>query len=366
MEQDNIFRIALTKVPHIGSVQGKLLIETFGDATAVFKTKKSLLEKVDGIGQIRADAIKRFSDFASCEKELKFIEQQNIQCLFYTEENYPHRLRHCHDAPIILFFKGNANCNASRILAVVGTRSNTFYGKDVCETIIEDLKNHDIMIVSGLAYGIDTIAHKAALKNNMPTVAVLAHGLDRIYPYQNKSLALKMLEQGGLITSFVSQTNPDKQNFPSRNRITAGMADALLVVETGEKGGSLITAEIAFSYHKEIFAVPGRVNDPKSAGCLRLIKNQKAILVESAADIIQNMAWGDQQKQQKKQQLSLFHELTEAQQQVISHFKNGDTLHIEKLIAATGFAGSALASALLSLEMLDILECLPGKKYRIK
>jgi DNA processing protein len=367
MEQEILCRIALTKIPHIGCVHARTLIETFGDATSIFKSKISSLEKIEGIGTVRAASIKNFNSFNECEKEIKFTSQHQIQILFHTDKNYPRRLQHCHDAPILLYYKGNADVNATRILAIVGTRTNTTYGKDSCESILQELQKHDITTISGLAYGIDTIAHQTSLQLQLPTIAVLAHGLDRIYPYSNKKLAQQMIENGGLITSFGMGTIPDKQNFPSRNRITAGMADGLVIIETGRKGGSLITAEIAHSYNREIFAIPGRINDTKSAGCLELIKSQKALLISSAADIVDNLGWTTEKKSlQKNQQMKLFQELDAMQKHILGQFETEQILHMEQILMRTGLSGSSIASALLSLEMLDLIESIPGKRFRIK
>lgn len=232
MNNDLLYQIALTLVPNIGNVHAKSLVNMYGDAQSVFKAKKKDLEHIEGIGTIRANSIKAFTDFESCEAEIGFTEKYKITPLFITHNNYPQRLLNCYDCPTLLFYRGNADLNTSKIVSVVGTRNNSEYGKNICEKIIADLTAENIMVVSGLAFGIDTIAHKAALKNNLPTVGVLAHGLDRIYPSQNKTIAKQMTEQGGLLTEFLSNTNPDKQNFPKRNRIVAGMCDAVIVIET--------------------------------------------------------------------------------------------------------------------------------------
>ena len=279
MTNDLLYQIALTLVPNIGDVHAKILATHFGDASSIFNAKKKELESIEGIGTVRASAIKSFNNFASCEKEMEFIEQYKITPLFITDKDYPKRLLNCYDSPALLFYKGNTDLNISKIISVVGTRNNNDYGKAACEKLIDDLSNENILIVSGLAFGIDTIAHKTAVKNNLPTIGVLAHGLDRIYPPQNKTLAKQMVENGGLLTEFLSNTIPDKQNFPKRNRIVAGMCDAVIVIESSKKGGSLITAELGNSYNKDVFAIPGRIYDSKSEGCNYLIKNNKASLI---------------------------------------------------------------------------------------
>ncbi len=235
MPNDLLYQIALTLVPNIGDVYAKALVNTYGSAEAVFKAKKKDLEHLEGIGSVRASSIKAFLDFTSSEAEIKFIEQLKITPLFITDKNYPQRLLNCYDSPLLLFYRGNADLNTAKIISIVGTRNPSDYGKMLCEKIVEDLQAENILILSGLAYAIDTIAHKAALKNKLPTVGVLAHGLDKIYPQQNKMLAKQMVEHGGLLIEFLSATNPHKQNFPKRNRIVAGMCDALIVIESSKK-----------------------------------------------------------------------------------------------------------------------------------
>ena len=233
MSDELLYQLALTLVPQIGDVQAKLLVQQLGSASAVFKAPLRTLEKLDGIGTVRAAAIRSFRDFSLAEKELQFIETHKITPLFLTDAAYPKRLLHCLDAPTLLFYKGTADLNTSRIIAIVGTRTNTDYGKAVTEKLVQDLAAHQILVVSGLAYGIDAYAHKAALKNGLPTVGVVGHGLDKIYPPAHAGLAQEMVQKGGgLLSEFFSGTKPDKHNFPLRNRVVAGIADATIVVET--------------------------------------------------------------------------------------------------------------------------------------
>jgi DNA processing protein len=306
MHNDLLYQIALTIVPNIGDIHAKALINHFGNAHDIFRAKKKDLEVIEGVGSIRAKCIKDFTSFHLAEDEIVFIEKYKISPLFITDNNYPQRLLNCYDSPSLLYYKGEADLNTSKIVAIIGTRNNNDYGKTVCEKIIEGLIGQHVMIISGLAFGIDTIAHKTALKNGLDTVAVLAHGLDRIYPSQNKGLAKEIIKQGGLLTDFRSNTNPDKQNFPKRNRIVAGMSDAVIVVETGIKGGSLITAELANGYNRDVFAIPGRTGDTKSEGCNYLIKNNKASLITNADDILENMGWKVYKKPVIKKQRELF------------------------------------------------------------
>jgi DNA processing protein len=365
MYNDLLYQIALTLVPNIGDVHSKALVNRYGDALSIFKARKKDLDNMEGIGTVRAKSIKGFTDFSSCEEEVKFIEKYKIRPLFITDENYPKRLLNCYDSPVLLYYRGNANLNNTRIISVVGTRNNSDYGKMVCEKFIEDLKSENILVVSGLAFGIDTIAHKAALKNNLQTVAVLAHGLDRIYPTQNKQVAKQMTEQGGLLTDFISNTNPDKQNFPKRNRIVAGICDAVIVIESSKKGGSLITAELGNGYNKDVFAIPGRVSDSKSEGCNYLIKNNKAALINSADDFLDMMNWKTSPKPSTKKQRELFIELAPDEKIIVDILQQQDNIQIDELYFKSGLSSSAVATALLMLEMQNIVASLPGKVYKL-
>jgi DNA processing protein len=365
MHNDLLYRIALTLVPNIGAVHAKALINIYGSAQAVFKARKKELDHIEGIGIIRAKSIKDFNDFSSSEAEIKFIEKYKITPLFITDEQYPKRLLNCYDSPALLYYRGNADLNTSRIIAVVGTRINSDYGKMVCEKMIEDLRAENVLIVSGLAFGIDTIAHKAALKNNLQTVAVLAHGLDRIYPPQNKTLAKHITEQGGLLTEFISNTNPDKQNFPKRNRIVAGMCDAIIVMESSKKGGSLITAELGNGYNKDVFAIPGRTTDSKSEGCNYLVKTNKAALISSADDFLEMMNWKAAPKPSAKKQRELFIELSPDEKTVVDILQQQDSIQIDELYFKSGLSSSSVASALLMLEMQNVIIALPGKLYKL-
>lgn len=362
---DLLYQLALTMIPNIGDVQAKGLINCYGDAASVFKAPKKQLENIEGIGTIRAANIKSFADFSSCEAEIAFIEKYKITALFLTDKDYPQRLLNSFDSPSLLFYRGNADLNKSKIISIVGTRNHSDYGRHQCEKIVEDLQEEDVLIVSGLAYGIDTIAHKASLKNNLATVGVVAHGLDRIYPSQNKALAKQMTTNGGLLTDFASGTKPDKQNFPRRNRIVAGMCDAVLVIESGLKGGSLITAELANGYNKDVFALPGKSTDLKSEGCNHLIRSNKASLITSAADILEAMNWLPKEKKSPKPQRELFIELTPDEKKIVDILQQSDSVQIDELNFKSGLSSSAVASALLMLEMQNVLISLPGKAYKL-
>lgn len=365
MSDDLLYQIALTLVPNIGDVHAKALVNMYGDAQSVFKAKKTALENMEGIGTVRANSIKSFQDFTSSEAEIKFIEKYKITPLFITNKNYPQRLLNCYDSPSLLFYRGSADLNNTKIVSIVGTRNHSDYGKTICENLIEELQAENILILSGLAYGIDTIAHKSALKNNLPTVGVLAHGLDKIYPVQNKTMAKQMIENGGLLTEFLSETNPDKQNFPKRNRIVAGMCDALVVIESGKKGGSLITAELANGYNKDVFAIPGKISDTKSEGCNYLIKNNKASLIEGAGDLLEMMNWKPATKTNHKKQRELFIEFTADEKIVVDILQAQESIQIDQLYSKSGLCSSAMAAALLMLEMNGIVTSLPGKVYKM-
>jgi DNA processing protein len=364
MPDQLLYQIALTLVPNIGDVRAKALLEHFGEAEKIFKTSKSNLENIDGIGTIAANAIKHFNDFKICEDEIAFIEKNKISSLFITDENYPQRLLNCYDSPTMLYYKGNADLNCGKIISVIGTRANSDYGKTVCEKLVEDLAKENVLVLSGLAFGIDSIAHKAALKNNLKTVGIMAHGLDKIYPAQNKALAKEMLSQGGLLTDFMSGTNPDRQNFPRRNRIVAGMCDALVVIESSSKGGSLITAELANGYNKDVFAIPGRVNDSRSEGCNYLIKNNKSLLITSADDLMHIMNWKAEPTKAKKQR-ELFIELTADEKIIVAILQSQDNIQIDQLYFKSGLSSSAVAQALLMLEMQGVVASLPGKVFKL-
>ncbi len=366
MSNPLLYQIALTLIPNIGPVQAKLLLQHY-DVEELFKARKSSLEKIEGIGEIRASSIKKFENFREAEEEIAFIEKYKIIPLFITDKAYPQRLLNCYDSPTLLFYKGEANLNASKIISVIGTRSHTDYGKQATEKLVEDLEGNNILVVSGLAYGIDAIAHKAALKNNLPTVGVMAHGLDQIYPPQHAGLAKEMAKNGGgILTEFRSKTTPDKHNFPIRNRIVAGMSDVTIVVESGIKGGSIITAELANSYNKDVFAFPGKVTDNKSAGCNYLIKSNKAVLLTDAKELIELMGWEERiKKQQAKIQKELFIEMTAEEKIILDILKEKESVPIDELNLKSGLTSSAVAAAVLNLELQNIIASLPGKLYKL-
>lgn len=363
MDNQLKYKIAVNLIPGIGDIIAKKLIAYCGGIEAVFKEKKNALIKIPGVGQTIAASIVSANVFSRAEEEIVFIEKNHIEPLFYLDDNYPQRLKHCSDSPVMLYYKGNADLNNKHVLAVVGTRRCTDYGKKVCRQLIEELKHHNLLIVSGLAYGIDYCAHKAAIEFNLPTVGVVAHGLDSLYPAAHKATAEKMICNGGLLTEFMSKTNPDRENFPKRNRIVAGMVDAVLVVETAERGGALITAEIANSYSRDVFAIPGKIDDAFSKGCNYLIRTNKAALVENATNLEYMMGWEIKKKNEGRQQ-KLFVELTEDEKSLFDLLNANASLPIDELSYRSNMPMSKVAATLLGLEFQGLIKCMPGKMYQ--
>lgn len=364
MNDQLLYGVALTLVPGIGDVNAKKLVAYCGGAEAVFKEKKKNLLHISGIGERTVESIASQNVLSRAEKELLFAERNNIRVLYYLNQDYPKRLQHCYDSPIILYCKGNTDLNASKVVGVVGTRNVTDYGRNIVDKLVQDLIEDNVMIVSGLAYGVDTCAHKAALKNNLLTAAVLAHGFQTIYPSVNMSLARKMLEDGGcLLTEFISGTEPDRENFPKRNRIVAGMIDCLVVVESASKGGALITADIANTYDRDVFAFPGRIGDLYSQGCNMIIKNNKANLITDVADLRYIMRWSDVKKTESRQ-MRMFRDFSPEEQNVMDVFGNEDIVNLDRIITETMLSPTKIASILLALEFDGILTALPGKRYQ--
>lgn len=365
MTNSLLSQIALTFIPNIGDILTKRLVAYCGSVDAVFEEKKSTLEKIPGIGNSYIKSIIDHSIFDKAEDEIRFIEKNGIKPLFYLDKGYPKRLTHCEDSPIMLYSKGNHDLNAEKIISIVGTREATDYGKTICEQLIADLAIHNVTIVSGLAYGIDICAHKAAMANNLPTICGLAHGLDRIYPALHKKTANEMLENGGWLSDFTSNTPPNRENFPRRNRIVAGMSDATVVVESKKNGGSLITADIANSYNRDVFAFPGKVGDLTSEGCNNLIKQNKAALIQSAADLAYILGWEKSKKKNAPQQKKLFIELTKDEELLVNALGEKEAVTIDELCFVAKLPMSKASALLLNLEFSGIVKSLPGKAYRL-
>lgn len=359
------YRLALSQVNGIGPVRYKKLIAFFGTAGNVFGQNLKSLTKCGILSEQNAISIKSFSDFKNIETELAYTEKNHIKIICFDDIEYPRKLKNCVDSPILLFQKGHADLNSTRILSVIGTRSFTEYGRRMCEELIAELKSYNVMIASGLAYGIDIIAHRSCIKNDMSTLGVVAHGLDMIYPAAHASVAKEMQHNGGLLSEYFSNAKLEKGNFPARNRIVAGIADATVVVETDLKGGSMITADIAFSYNREVFCFPGRSVDSKSMGCNFLIKQLKAQLVTCADDIVTELGWKSVARP-KTMQKELFIEMTEEENSLLSILNQKPSIHIDELHSLSNLTNSQMAGAMLNLEMQDIIHVMPGKMVSLK
>ena len=364
MNNHLLYEVALTLVPGIGDVNGKKLVAYCGGAEAVFCEKKKTLSRIPGIGEKTIESIMSQNVLSRAELELDFTEKHGIRVLYYLNSDYPKRLQHCYDSPMVLYCKGHTDFNVDKVVGIVGTRNVTDYGKIMTDKIVSELLDDDVLVVSGLAYGVDTCAHNASVKNGLKTAAVLAHGLHTIYPPVNRNLAKKMLECGGcLLTEQLGGVDPDKENFPKRNRIVAGMVDCLIVVESASKGGALITAEIANAYDREVFAVPGRIGDVYSAGCNNIIKDNKANILLDVSDLRSIMRW-DESKKVVAKQMRLFREFNDEERLVMKLFEESDVVYLDKIITETLLSPTKIASILLSLEFDGILTALPGKRYQ--
>ena len=355
MREEWLNRIAITWCNRTKQRQLRQLLDRYGSATESIAHHPEMISRA---------AIEH------AQKELDFIEKHSVQLYYYKDSNYPYRLAQCTDAPLLLYAKGNVEVNPKHVVSIVGTRMPSERGKDWCRQLVIDLASHipDLTIVSGLAYGIDVIAHKAALESGIPTIIVPAHGLDRIYPATHRNVAVQALEMGGLLTEYTTGTEPERHNFVARNRIVAGAADAVVVVESKSKGGSLITAQMAQDYNRDVFALPGRFNDTCSAGCNDLIKHNKAQLIECAEDLIAAMRWEAVIKQPTQTtMLELMYDLTDQQQQLINLLRDSeDGMHINQLVMETRLAYNMVSSELVMLELQDVVKSMPGGMWRLK
>jgi len=365
--QERLCLIALTELKGVGDVLSRHLLQYFGSAEEVFKANRILLAKTPGIGTYTAEQIEtgRPEAFHRAEKELAFIEKNKIRLYAITDDDYPKRLKECQDAPVVFYYKGAANLDAAKIISIVGTRKMTDYGRKYTEIFIRDLAElfPDLLIVSGLAYGVDICAHRSAMKNRISTISVLAHGFDRIYPAAHRNVAAEMLAHGGLLTDFMSGTNPDRENFLRRNRLIAGLADATVIVESAEKGGSLVTADIAFSYGRDVFAFPGRISDDFSSGCNRLIQMNKAGLITSAKDLIMSLCWDADAKPTSRP--SLFSLSEKPDHPIIRLLQEKGEFHVNRLAAEMDTPIHKLTPILFELEMEGHIKAFPGGVYRL-
>lgn len=367
---DNLlkYKIALEMIPNIGSVTAKRLIAYCGGIEEVFKQTRQSLLKVPGVGEVLADAVFHQRVLERAEKEIEFIDKYGIRTTFYTDGDYPERLKQCDDSPILLYSKGNGALSFDKVLAVVGTRNATDYGKQLCDEIVGGLASagFNLMVVSGLAHGIDTAAHRSCLKNSIPTVGVLAHGLDFIYPAANRQMAKDMLDNGALVTDFITGTMPERNNFLRRNRIIAGLSDATLVVESGAKGGALVTANMAFSYNRDVLACPGRGIDKYSQGCNTLIKSNKAALVTSVEDVADALNWNIPNHHNNiPKQLTLFRELTDEELLIVNCLQKVEKESIDTISFDIQLPMPKTSALLLALEFDGIVKSHPGKFYSL-
>lgn len=363
------YQIGVDMIPKIGSINAKKLIAYCGGAETVFKQSQKTLLKIPGIGPILAHEIAHQKILDDAKREVEFIVKNNIQAYYYLDEGYPHRLKQCEDGPVVLFAKKDDELkfNHPKIISIVGTRNITEYGRSICEELVADLakRGHNPIIVSGLAYGVDICAHRAALKNGLPTIAVLGHGLDTVYPSIHANTAKEILETGALVSDFPSGSLMDGKNFVKRNRIIAGLSDATLVIESAEQGGSLITADIAMSYNREVFAVPGPAGSKYSKGCNLLIKTNKAALIESVEDIEYQLGWDENVNQSDGKQLEMFIELSEEEQAVFDVIRNRGQEVIDVISFKTELPIAKVSAILLNLEFAGLIKSRPGKVYAL-
>ena len=360
-------KIALGLIPRIGDINARKLVSYFGCVEAIFNEPYKNLIKIPGIGSGIARYISDRSYLDDAEKEVEYVTKNNIRTFFYLDNDYPFRLKQCDDSPVVFYLRGNCDLNATKILSVVGTRNATVRGRGICEKLIESLAAGypDLIIVSGLAYGIDIAAHKAALANNLQTIGVLAHGLITIYPAVHTATARAMVDTGGgLLSDFLSGALPERNNFLKRNRIIAGLSDATLVIESGVKGGALITADIANSYNRDVFAVPGRPDDQWSAGCNSLIRSNKAALIESSDDIEYFLNWKPEKSKPPLQQ-TLFSDLDDTEKIIYELLTKDGELSIDAICRSLEMPVYKLSSLLLQMEFKGLLKCYPGNIYRI-
>lgn len=363
-DQELFYRIALTFVPETGPITARRLTEHFGSAEAVFKAPLKELKTVSGLGEVRAKAFRDESIFSQVEEELNYIQKHNVSVIWLHDEGYPERLKNCADAPLLMYYIGSATLNPEKTVAVVGTRKYSDYGQRATEQLVEELKGTGVTIISGLAHGIDTIAHKAAVKNGMPTIGVVGHGLDKMYPAANKNLAKEMMANGGVLSEYPSGTPADRGHFPMRNRIVAGLSDITVVVESDIKGGALITARVADSYNRDVAAFPGRIYDAKSSGCNELIRTNIANMITCADDLLELMNWKEAGKK-KPVQKQLFINLSPEEKTVYDVLGSKDMVHADELLHLCNMTSSQLASTLLMMEMQGLVKALPGKFYRL-
>lgn len=364
MEQDDLYKVAMTMIPMVGAITARNLISYCGGLEAVFRARKKELCYVPGVGEVLADQILNSRALEMAEQEIYVLEREGIRPIFYLDQDYPERLRPYMDSPLLLYYQGAQDLNALRMVAIIGTRKPSPYGIHICEELVENLQPYQVTTISGLAYGVDVCAHRKSLQLNIPTIGVLAHGLGQIYPASHRQIARRMLEGGGLLTEYPSHIGPKREHFPMRNRIVAGLCDALVVVETGKEGGSMITAQFANDYNKDVFAFPGRVKDPHALGGNYLIKSHRAALIEGAEDLAYIMGWEEETIAAGVQQ-QLFSELSSDEKLVVDLLRQNEGASIDKLTYESRMTGSCMAAVLLNLEFKGLIRSLPGKRYML-
>ena len=363
--QELLYVLALQNVANIGDTTAKKLLQYCHTAEGVFKEKKQNLLKIDGIGEFALMDLHNANHRIAAEQELRYIRENNVGCHFFMDADYPERLKHAIDGPILLFSSGNINLKNRKILSIVGTRKATTSGAAFCEKLIDAIAPLDPVIVSGFAYGMDITAHKAAIKNNLQTIACLAHGLNQIYPRTHRSYVKQLEANGGFFTDFWSNSEPERENFLKRNRIIAGLSEATVVIESAEKGGSLVTADIANSYNREVFAVPGRPTDLMSLGCNNLIKQQKAHLLTTAADLVYMLNWQTDEIISKPLQKQLFVELDEPEKIIYGFLRENNKEQLDIIALKCGMPTFRVASLLLNMELKGVIRPLPGKQFEL-
>ncbi|MCH3883772.1 DNA-processing protein DprA [Tenacibaculum aquimarinum] len=355
--------LRLQATNNVGDILAKKLISTVGDVEQIFKERTTTLQKINGIGSLITTNLFDKKNRILAEEELAYIEKNNTQYSYFLEDNYPSNLSQCIDSPILLFNDGNVALS-DKIISIVGTRNISAYGRDFCNQLVADLAEYNPIIISGFAYGIDICAHKAAIKNNLQTIAVLAHGFDQIYPKTHKKYINQVNEKGGFLTEFWHNENPQRENFLKRNRIVAGISKATIIIESAKKGGSLVTADIANSYNRDVFSVPGRTIDLYSQGCNNLIKTNQAHLLTSAEDIVKMLNWDVSKKQTPKQE-TLFVELNETEQKIYDYLQENGKQLLDVIALHCDLPTYKLASILVQMELKGIVKPLPGKMFEV-
>lgn len=356
--------LRLQKTKNIGDILAKKLIATVGDVQGIFNEKPEVLSKIQGLGQLGIQSLFDSNTLRRAEIELDYIKRENINFTYFLDNQYPRELKHCVDGPILFFYDGNINLSSRRFISIVGTRNISHYGRELCQTLVRELKPYTPVIVSGFAYGVDIEIHKAAMGNELETIGVYAHGFEHVYPKSHKPYIHKINKKGGFITEFWHDEKPLRENFLKRNRIVAGISKATVIIESAERGGSLVTADIANSYAKDVFAFPGKTTDHFSKGCNQLIKNNKAHLIESATDIINMLQW-DQSFQEKAESKNLAYDLSIEEKKIYQCLKKNDSLLMDLIALETGIAISEIATLLLQMELKGIIKPLPGKQFSL-